>query len=217
MTLPDQQSILGKLSNFFLVYSPFFNEMRKKKDVVFLPLLRFCVYYQLTPSTLSVLGLFFGVVSLLFLFTNYWFFVLLMSVSLIFDFIDGSLARYTKQVSNFGKYLDFAVDHGLMILMVLSLCNYLQSYYWLIGAAFFSVALYINVLTFSPVHIPTGRITLFLPCLIGLPQIGLFLLTLYGIMLTSLIIWKVLIYPSRPRLAKPVIPKKIVKKSNFSF
>lgn len=192
MNLPNQNTLLGKLANLIFVYSPLFNYLRDRKDRLFQPISQFCASYHISPWLLSITGLIFGLLSLLALFFGYWYFVVLMSISLVFDFIDGSLARHTQQVSSFGKYLDFVIDHLLMILMVIALCHYLKCYYWLLGAGFFSIALYINVLTYAPMHIPSGRITLFVPCLFGVPQLGLLLLTLYGLVMAMLMLSQLL-------------------------
>lgn len=187
-SLPHQNTWLGKISNIFLIYSPLFNRMRNFKDRLFWPISELCFHSHIPPWCLSVIGLLFGLASIAALFINYWYFVILMSISLIFDFIDGSVARYSAQESEFGKYFDFVIDHMLMILMVIGLCYYLDNFYWLFGAAFFSIVLYINIIKYTPTHNPSGRITLFLPCLFGAPQLGLLLLTLYGLALAIIML-----------------------------
>lgn len=69
------------------------------------------IMLKASANQVTLIHLFTGfLAALFFIFGNYWYSiigVLLMHLSLIFDHVDGEIARYWKKASQKGKYLDF--------------------------------------------------------------------------------------------------------------
>ncbi len=67
--------------------------------------------YKIIPNFLTMLNLFFGIISLIFTIQNYWQYAAVMVIiGMIFDGLDGRMARMLKVQSDFGKELDSLSD-----------------------------------------------------------------------------------------------------------
>ncbi|MDP3971131.1 MAG: CDP-alcohol phosphatidyltransferase family protein [bacterium] len=155
--------------------------MRKYKDLIFQPFAKFCVVLKISPSAVTIAGFILGILSIWLLFINYWYFVLAMFLSLFLDGVDGALARHTNTVSKFGKTFDYYVDTILMILMFSALTFWLGEPLWIIGLDIYGLVFLSNMIAGSPLRPVPGRTAMLIPCMLGLPKVGLFLLSLYGI------------------------------------
>jgi len=174
--------------------NPIIQYIRQFKDLVLKPILWLCAKLGITPTMITAIGLFFGLFSFKFLFTHYGLFVVFMTLSAFCDLLDGSFARYSNQSSTFGHKFDFMVDHILMILLVVALSIFTQQIFWCAGALLFSTVLFFNHRIGSPLKIPAGRQTIFIPAACALPELGLALLFLYAIIL-ALLLAKEMFYP----------------------
>lgn len=77
------------------------------------------------PNHLTILNAISSIFVIYFLFENNTLVILFMILRLIFDNLDGDLARATGQVTKFGSIFDKAVDHTSVLLMLL------KAYFWL--------------------------------------------------------------------------------------
>jgi phosphatidylglycerophosphate synthase len=85
------------------------------------PLLRLFDYIHITPNILSFVSflMIFGFVY--FANTNIYYAVLFIVLHVLFDSLDGSLARYQKITSNQGAFVDIFVDQSAIIIGVLTM------------------------------------------------------------------------------------------------
>lgn len=91
---------------------------------------------------LTFFSLLSGLLAVYWLFSNYSLFVLFAVLHLIFDALDGVVARISKNDSSpFGKYFDQGSDSIVTILAVLKVGWYLQDLYaYIIAGLFFLTA-----------------------------------------------------------------------------
>ena len=85
------------------------------------PLLKLFDLMHLTPNILSLISflMIFGFVY--FANTNIYYAVLFIIIHVIFDSLDGSLARYKKTTSNQGAFIDIFVDQSAIIIGILTM------------------------------------------------------------------------------------------------
>ncbi len=87
------------------------NKFKKEKDIILKPICVILSKLKITPIILSWLGLFFMGVFLYFILGDSyiaWFFLL---ISLFFDNLDGSLARYQNIDAESGFWIDILIDN----------------------------------------------------------------------------------------------------------
>ena len=92
-----------------------------------IPLVYFIVNYtKITPNTISIISLIFGMSSAYFYFTNEVFCGgLFYLISYIFDAIDGKVARIKGSGKPYGEWLDMAIDRlNLTFISTAIACNY---------------------------------------------------------------------------------------------
>src|SRR3989338_3574598 len=95
---------------------------RKKSDRFVLPLVRLLAKWHVHPNSLTIAAFVYGMCAVFFL-SSSWFF-LFGILHLCFDKVDGALARFTKQKSKVGFFLDHASDRlieGFFLVQVVSL------------------------------------------------------------------------------------------------
>ncbi|MBZ9572175.1 CDP-alcohol phosphatidyltransferase family protein [Patescibacteria group bacterium] len=84
---------------------------REKFEKISQKIGQFFSKFKIPPNSFTLISLFFGIISLLFLAKNN-----LISATIFFifasllDLIDGAVARFTKKVTKFGAYLDTIID-----------------------------------------------------------------------------------------------------------
>lgn len=84
--------------------------IKKNKDAFVQPFLKLLVRVHITPNFLSFFALIFGLgAAAAFGFSGKSFLILII-LNLLFDIIDGPLARYKNQDSNKGFWLDYSFD-----------------------------------------------------------------------------------------------------------
>lgn len=75
-----------------------------------------------TPNKITTLSLFFGLISIFFLYKGYiWLFAICYIISYFFDNMDGHFARKYKMTSKFGDYYDHIKDIIVVIVLLLVL------------------------------------------------------------------------------------------------
>ena len=94
----------------------------------------------LTANHLTFLSLCSGIAAIYFLFSNYYLFALLALLHLLFDGLDGVVARLTGPTIA-GKYFDLISDSTITFLAILKVGLQLQEFYAYLAAGLFLLAL----------------------------------------------------------------------------
>jgi len=97
-----------------------------------------------SANHLTFLSLISGLAAIYFLFTNYYLFALLSLLHLIFDGLDGVVARVTKPTV-FGKYFDLISDSLITALALVKAAWFLQDFYAYLAAGVFLLALLLHL------------------------------------------------------------------------
>ncbi|HLD79375.1 MAG TPA: CDP-alcohol phosphatidyltransferase family protein [Candidatus Nanoarchaeia archaeon] len=92
-------------------------------------------------TTLSFLS---GIAAIYFLFNNYHLFVVFALLHLVFDGLDGVIARVTKPTAH-GKYFDLISDSAFTFLAMVKTGIYLREWYAYLAAGLFLLALIIHL------------------------------------------------------------------------
>ncbi|PIN87619.1 hypothetical protein COV12_02870 [Candidatus Woesearchaeota archaeon CG10_big_fil_rev_8_21_14_0_10_32_24] len=108
------------------------------------PISSFLLKIGLTPNMMTTFSLISGLLSVYFLFNNYLFFIIFGISHLIFDGLDGVLARQTKETMQ-GKYFDLITDNLIAILLLIKGGYYLNDFYPYIIAILYAIAIFFHV------------------------------------------------------------------------
>lgn len=100
----------------------------------------------LTANHLTFLSLLSGLAAVYFLFDNYYLFALFALLHLVFDSLDGVVARAT-QITYFGKYVDMMADSTVTFLVLLKAAWFLRELYAYLAAGLFLLALIIHLVS----------------------------------------------------------------------
>jgi hypothetical protein len=92
------------------------HKLKGLKDQFLLPITLVLNRLGVRPYQITLAGTFCGLIALFFLFTDNLLFFLFMTAMLILDILDGSLARYTKEISWWEDYLNDRIIFGLILL-----------------------------------------------------------------------------------------------------
>ena len=66
---------------------------------------------KISPNTLTIIGFIFSIITMILISQGYLIISgILLIFSSIFDLLDGALARYTNNTTNFGKFFDAVID-----------------------------------------------------------------------------------------------------------
>lgn len=195
------------MQNLVHIFDPASQAQKKikvAKDRVMLPFIKILLIVRPSPNAISVFGFIVGAYSVWLLFQNmYWWFVLVMLISVLLDGVDGAYARHTGQSSEHGANLDRFIDVSLMAAMYVGLTWYIHDWRWLFGLGLYGVVLLIDTVTPKQMPIFPGRMALFVPVVFGFPRIGFIVLIVFTVMAGIRIV---------PRLWQPKIVVK--EKSN---
>ena len=105
------------------------------------------ISWKVSANILTGLSLFFGLLSVYFLFSNNLLFVIFVLLHLLMDSFDGVVARLTKP-TNVGEFLDHIVADGLVtVLPIVKIGWILNDGYGYIAAIMYSLALIIHGLS----------------------------------------------------------------------
>ncbi len=98
---------------------------------------------NITANQLTFYSLIAGLFAIYFLFDHYWLFVLISVLHLLFDALDGVLARIGG-TTKIGKFFDFYNDRLIEFLALIKMGLFLDNYYIFIVAGIFclTIAIY---------------------------------------------------------------------------
>ena len=99
---------------------------RKNISKPLIPLFHIFERIKLNPNHLTLIGLLLGLFGVYYFYIgNHLLFTIFILIHILFDVLDGNYARYLKNWKNRGEYLDFSVDSGLVV--VLLIISYLMN------------------------------------------------------------------------------------------
>ncbi len=102
-------------------------EFKKIKNRILHPFCRFMHdRLKLTANILSFISFSFGAISAYFLFQNHLIFVILLSLSLFFDVLDGAMAKYEGKKGE-GWIIDRGADRSVMLIILLKISLYFST------------------------------------------------------------------------------------------
>ena len=156
---------------------------------------------KISPNTLTIFGFIFSLITMILISHGYLLISgILIIFSSIFDLLDGALARYTRNTTNFGKFFDAVIDrlseiaiyvglfiyfmndsNSLLIIFISTILNQLVSY---IKTKYESIGIEGDVGIFTR---PERIITLSLALIIGSFYLYIFYIFMYISILLALI------------------------------
>ena len=156
---------------------------------------------KISPNTLTIIGFIFSLITMILISQGYLLISgILIIFSSIFDLLDGALARYTGNTTNFGKFFDAVIDrlseiaiyvglfiyfmndsNSLLIIFISTISNQLVSY---IKTKYESIGIEGDVGIFTR---PERIITLSLALIIGSFYLYIFYIFMYISILLALI------------------------------
>jgi len=156
---------------------------------------------KISPNTLTIFGFIFSLITMILISQGYLLISgILIIFSSIFDLLDGALARYTRNTTNFGKFFDAVIDrlseiaiyvglfiyfmndsNSLLIIFISTISNQLVSY---IKTKYESIGIEGDIGIFTR---PERIITLSLALIIGSFYLYIFYIFMYISILLALI------------------------------
>ena len=83
---------------------------------------------KISPNTLTIFGFIFSLITMILISQGYLLISgILIIFSSIFDLLDGALARYTRNTTNFGKFFDAVIDRLSEIAIYVGLFIYFMN------------------------------------------------------------------------------------------
>lgn len=106
-------------------------KLRHVRDKAFMPLCKFFTRYGIKPDTLSYVGLLMVVPFIYFFGFNPWIAFIFILLNVLFDAVDGPLARYQHRLSVKGAVIDTVCDYLSFFIIFLTFLYYgLLSPFW---------------------------------------------------------------------------------------
>ena len=156
---------------------------------------------KISPNTLTIIGFIFSLITMILISQGYLMISgILIIFSSFFDLLDGALARYTHNTTNFGKFIDAVIDrlseiaiyiglfiyfindsNSLLIIFLSAISNQLVSY---IKTKYESIGIEGDIGIFTR---PERVITLSLALIIGSFYLYIFYLLMYISILLALV------------------------------
>ena len=156
---------------------------------------------KISPNTLTIIGFIFSIITMILISQGYLIISgILLIFSSIFDLLDGALARYTNNTTNFGKFFDAVIDrlseiaiygglfiyfindsNSLLIIFLSAISNQLVSY---IKTKYESIGIEGDIGIFTRLE---RMVTLSLALIIGSFYLYIFYLFMYISILLALI------------------------------
>ena len=169
--------------------------------LLYASLIPLLVKSKISPNTLTIIGFIFSIITMILISQGYLIISgILIIFSGIFDLLDGALARYTSNTTNFGKFIDAVIDrlseiaiygglfiyfindpNSLLIIFLSAISNQLVSY---IKTKYESIGIEGDIGIFTR---PERIVTLSLALIIGSFYLYIFYLFMYISILLALI------------------------------
>jgi len=169
--------------------------------LLYASLIPLLVKSKISPNTLTIIGFIFSIITMILISQGYLIISgILIIFSSIFDLLDGALARYTNNTTNFGKFIDAVIDrlseiaiygglfiyfindsNSLLIIFLSAISNQLVSY---IKTKYESIGIEGDIGIFTR---PERIVTLSLALIIGSFYLYIFYLFMYISILLALI------------------------------
>ena len=169
--------------------------------LLYASLIPLLVKSKISPNTLTIIGFIFSLITMILISQGYLIISgILIIFSSIFDLLDGALARYTNNTTNFGKFIDAVIDrlseiaiygglfiyfindsNSLLIIFLSAISNQLVSY---IKTKYESIGIEGDIGIFTR---PERIVTLSLALIIGSFYLYIFYLFMYISILLALI------------------------------
>jgi phosphatidylglycerophosphate synthase len=107
-------------------------------------LAKLCIKTGISANLMTTFSLLSGVCAIYFLFSNYWYFLVLGILHLLFDSLDGVIARLTTSTKG-GEYFDWTADSVVAILTLAKTGWFLQDVYVYIVTVLFTIGFIIFI------------------------------------------------------------------------
>lgn len=101
--------------------------IRKNKDKYVIVLVKPLIKLKVHPNFLTIMGALSAILSVYFLFSNHFLFVLFLVINFLLDILDGTVARVGKYNNPYGKYIDAISDAVFGILILIKSYLYFQN------------------------------------------------------------------------------------------
>lgn len=108
------------MSKLRAIFDKWEAKVKKMKDAFIRPILILFQKLGLSPFLASMIALALGFLAIYMFFRSKEWFLYLIILSVVFDIIDGALARFENKVTGEGFWIDFAFDRVLMFAMMLA-------------------------------------------------------------------------------------------------
>ncbi len=145
----------------------FVQDVKKSTNRFFLPIVKFLDRLHCTPLLLTSLSFLSGLASVYFLFMPMKF-IPFAFLHILFDILDGHLARYQKKTSKLGSYLDYGNDRLIELFTLLQIARFYPLVYVIVVLYVMHQLLYLRFKT----NLFYGRTWLFLYSIFRLYAIG---------------------------------------------
>lgn len=140
---------------------------------------------HISANQLTSYSLIAGLLAVYFLFNNYWLFVLFALLHLLFDAVDGVVARISGP-TKWGAYFDFCTDRIVEFLVLIKLVLFLNNYYVYFVLGLFCLTTIIHLLSKTAAPLIINRtVTLILLMIFTYPSMPYALLLVNLICLTA--------------------------------
>jgi len=120
-----------RLNIFSLEEEQYYKSLQRFRDRLFLPVCQFLNAFGVKSDYLSYLGFFMVVPFIYFFGSNPWLSALFLFLNVVFDALDGPLARFSRTASDRGAIIDVVCDHGSFVIFFLTILFFgLMTPFW---------------------------------------------------------------------------------------
>lgn len=145
---------------------------REYRAEKFAPVARFLLKKGVSSNLMTFISFLFGMGSVYFLFSNYFWFIFLGVFHLLSDALDGVIAKTANNSTPFGKYFDLIADRIIAWLYLVKIGIYLHDYYPFLILGLNILPNLINWFTHLEYPVIYARTTIFLLLFLNLPVVA---------------------------------------------